>query len=77
MENPPHFSCHKIERGGKKKRKEETLSSQIWLNLLWYDPQFGYITKIEEKKKEPKLVGFYFKPGWDLGHLLFSFFFNF
>jgi hypothetical protein len=23
MENPPYFSCHKIERGGKKKRKRK------------------------------------------------------
>jgi hypothetical protein len=43
---------------GEGKRKEETLSSQIWLNLLWDDPQFGYITKIEEKKKEPSLLDF-------------------
>jgi hypothetical protein len=41
-----------------REKKKKTLSSQIWLNLLWDDPQFGYITKIEEKKKEPSLLDF-------------------
>jgi hypothetical protein len=45
-------------RGEEKKKKKKTLCSQIWLNLLWDDPQFGYITKIEEKKKEPSLLHF-------------------
>jgi hypothetical protein len=35
------------------------LSSQIWLNLFGYDHQFGYITKLQKKKK--KLLRIYHK----------------
>jgi hypothetical protein len=48
------FHATKLRGEGEKKKKEETLCSQIWLNLFWDDSQFLVtLQKLKRRKQNP------------------------